>query len=320
MSDANNMKLERVCVIGGGGFVGRHIVHLLAAEEIQVRVPTRRRERVKDELILLPTVDVMDADVHDPGTLDRLIAGSDAVINLVGILHEERRGDFQRVHVELPAKIMEACRLNGVKRYLHMSALNADPAGPSAYLRSKGEAEKLVRGSGLDWTIFRPSVIFGRGDTFLTLFARLLRFVPVVFLACPDARFQPVWVEDVARAFVHSLRDRRTVGEAYDLCGPKIYTLRELVAYAGRVSGHPRPIVGLPDRLSYLQAALMEWLPVKLLTRDNYYSMQVASVCHCDFPEVFGIRPAALEAIAPEYLGGWHPRARYMFFRYRARR
>lgn len=320
MSDANNMKLEKVCVIGGSGFVGRHIVHLLAAEKIQVRVPTRRRERVKDELILLPTVDVLDADVHDPATLDRLVQGADAVINLVGILHEERRGDFHRVHTELPAKIMEACRRNGVKRYLHMSALNADTAAPSAYLRSKGEAEKLVRASGLDWTLFRPSLIFGRGDTFLNLFARLLRFLPVVLLACPNARFQPVWVEDVARAFFHSLRDRRTVGQSYDLCGPGVYTLRELVACVGRITGHNRPIVGLSDRLSYLQAAAMEWLPVKLMTRDNYYSMQVDSVCRCGFPEVFGVHPTALEAVAPAYLGGRHPKARYMFFRYRARR
>ena len=314
------MKLESVCIIGGSGFVGRHIVHLLARERLRVRVPTRHRESVKGDLILLPTVDVLDADVHDPATLERMVAGCDAVIHLVGILHATRDAGFERVHTELPRRVIDACRRNGVRRYVHMSALHASPDGPSAYLRSKGEAEALVKASGLDWTIFRPSVIFGRGDSFLTMFASTLKLAPALPLACPNARFQPVWVEDVARAFVQCLGDSRTIGQSYDLCGPKVYTLRELVEYVGRVTGRQRPVIGLNDRLSYLQARMMEFSPIKVMTRDNYYSMKIDSVCGCDFPEVLGFRPTAIEAVVPEYLGGQTPRARYKEFRDRAGR
>jgi uncharacterized protein YbjT (DUF2867 family) len=312
------MDITTVCVIGGSGFVGRHICHRLAAQGCRVRVPTRDRERAK-ELILLPTVDVVSADVHDPDALAGVVRGSEAVINLVGVLHDGRGpGSFARAHVELARRIVEACRREGVRRYVHMSALNADPNGPSAYLRSKGEAEAIVRDSGLDFTIFRPSVIFGRDDSFLNLFARLLRFLPVVFLGSPNARFQPVFVEDVAAAFVRSPEDLTSIGQSYDLCGPKVYTLRELVAYVGRTTGRARPVIGLNDALSYWQAYFMEWMPVKLLTRDNYYSMKADSVCRCEFP--FGIQPAALEAVAPAWLGQQTPRARYRGFRDRAGR
>ncbi|HSO07836.1 MAG TPA: complex I NDUFA9 subunit family protein [Pelomicrobium sp.] len=314
------MKLESVCILGGSGFVGRHIVHLLARESVRVRIPTRHRESVKEELILLPTVDVLDANVHDDAELDRLVAGRDAVINLVGILHAGKAATFERVHTELPRRVVEACQRNGVRRYVHMSALNASPDGPSEYLRTKGEAEKLVKASGLDWTIFRPSVIFGRGDSFLNMFASTLKLAPFLPLACPDARFQPVWVEDVAAAFTRCLTDAHTFGQAYDLCGPKVYTLRELVQYVGRVIGKERPVIGLNDRLSYLQARMMEFSPIKVMTRDNYYSMKIDSVCHGDFPAVFGFEPTALEAVAPEYLGGQTPRSRYKEFRDRAGR
>jgi NADH dehydrogenase len=314
------MEIKNVCVIGGSGFVGGHIVHLLSAKGIRVRVPTRNRERHKS-LIVLPTVDVVQADIHDPAALNRLLGGMDAVINLVGILHETGGGnDFQRVHTDLPRKVVEAAQVAGVGRLLHMSALHASPSGPSKYLRSKGEAEKMVRESGLAWTMFRPSVIFGLGDSFLNLFAGLVRSLPVLMLAKPGARFQPVFVEDVARAFVHSLTDPRTVGQSYDLCGPRVYTLREIVEYVGRLTGHRRPVIGLGDGLSYMQAAMMELLPVKLMTRDNLDSMKIDSVCGCDFPEVFGFQPTAMEAVVPSYLSENTPRGRYRGFRIHAGR
>lgn len=283
-----------------------------------MRVPTRDRERAK-QLILLPTVDVMNTDVHDAQDLARAIRGCDAVINLVGVLHDGRgRGSFREAHVELARKVVAASRDNGVRRLLHMSALGAAEQAPSAYLRSKGEAEAIVRGSGLDATLFRPSVIFGREDSFLNLFASLLRLLPVMVLASPNARFQPVFVEDVAAAFVSSLADLDSFGKSYDLCGPRVYTLRELVETVGVLTGRRRPVIGLNDTLSYWQAFAMELSPVKLMTRDNYYSMKVDSVCACDFP--FGIQPAALEAVAPEWLGQRTPRARYQRFRNRAGR
>jgi uncharacterized protein YbjT (DUF2867 family) len=284
-----------------------------------VRVPSRNRERSKP-LILLPTVEVVQADVHDPDTLKRLIQGMDAVINLVGILHEGGGAEFRAIHTELPRKILEAAKAVGVPRVVHMSALHASPGGPSQYQRSKGEAEKLVKESGLDWTIFRPSVIFGRGDSFLNLFAELTRLLPVLLLAKPDARFQPVYVEDVAQAFVKSLGDAATVGQSYDLCGPKVYTLREIVQFVGRTTGRQPLIIGLGEGLSYLQARMMELLPVKLMTRDNLDSMKIDSVCGCDFPAIFGIRPVPMEAVVPGYLSDATPRGRYRGFRYRAHR
>jgi NADH dehydrogenase len=291
----------KTLVLGGSGFVGRHLVNRLVAAGWRVTVPTRLRERAK-HLILLPTVDVLEADVHDPATLARLVAGKDAVINLVGILNESRRGEFAHVHTELPRQLLAACRAARVPRLLHMSALHADPAGPSRYLRSKGEAEALFEHEKLAWTIFRPSVIFGREDSFLNLFARIERLLPVIALAGARARFQPVYVGDVGDAFLHALDDDRTHRQRYALCGPTVYTLRELVAYVGEVTGYRRPIVPLGATLGKLQAGMLELLPGKLMSRDNLASMQVDSVCDGAFPRVFGMHPTALEAVAPQYL------------------
>src|SRR5688572_28856297 len=226
------MIINDVLVLGGSGFVGRHVCAQLVANGYRVTIPTRDRERAKVDLITLPTADVIDADVHDEATLDRLVKGCGAVINLVGVLHDGRgKGSFAQAHVGLARKVVGACQRAGVRRLLHMSALNADPNGPSDYLESKGEAESIVRGSNLDWTIFRPSVIFGREDRFLNLFATLQRLMPVLFLACPNARFQPVYVEDVAMAYARSLADLESFGKTFELVGPKVYTLRELVEF-----------------------------------------------------------------------------------------
>jgi uncharacterized protein YbjT (DUF2867 family) len=301
------MAPQRVVVVGGSGFVGRHVVARLAAAGHAVVVPTRRRESAK-HLILLPTVEVVEADVYDRAALVRLFAGATAVINLVGILNESGRATFARSHVELVRTLTAACVAAGVRRFLQMSALHADPAGPSQYQRSKGEAEVIVKASSLAWTIFRPSVIFGPEDSFLNLFAQLVRLLPVVALGSPNARFQPVYVGDVARCIAHALTDDATIGQSYDLCGPTAYTLRELVRYVGQISGAERPIIPLGPRLSRMQATVLEMLPGPLMSRDNLASMTRDNVCDCAFPPVFGIAPAALEAIAPEYLA---PAARH---------
>ncbi len=320
MNPSANMKVSSVCIIGGTGFVGRQIVHQLVARGLRVRVPTRRRERVKN-LIVLPTVDVINADVHDPVTLSRLVSGCDAVISLAGILHENRKGEFVRVHTELPRKIVDACRERGVRRLLHISALKCAHDAPSEYLRSKAGGEQQIRvaqASGIRTTIFRPSVIFGPDDRFLNLFARLARALPAVMLACPNARFQPVYVDDVARAVVESLDLAPTYGANLELCGPGTYTLQELVRFVCGVLRMERPILPLNDEMSYVMARMMEWLPVKLMSRDNYYSMKIDNVCDCPFPALLGFTPSAMEAVVPLYLLDITPRARYGGFRSRA--
>jgi NADH dehydrogenase len=308
-----------ILVVGGSGFVGRHLVAALAARGARVTVPTRRRERAR-HLILLPTVDVVEADLRDANALAGLAAGRDAVVNLAGILHGP---DFKATHVELAQAVVNACRRAGVKTLLHMSALGADAEAPSEYLRSKGLGEHAVLAADdLEATVFRPSVIFGPEDRFLNLFAQLSAVFPVLALAGPEARFQPVYVGDVVKAMLAALDSRANSsgagGKRYDLGGPHECTLRELMEYVCAVTGRRRLIVGLPDSLAWLQAWVMEWLPGKLLTRDNLLSMRVPSVCDGPFP--FGIQPVALEAVAPAWLAAASPRERYPQLRWRARR
>lgn len=302
------MTTHSICILGGSGFVGGHLAARLAEDRHRVRVLTRHRERNRD-LLVLPTLELVEADVHDPETLRRQFADCDTVINLVGILNERGHDGkgFQRAHVELPRKVVEACRAAGVRRLLHMSALGADAAyGHSHYQRSKGEGENLVHGAhDLAVTSFRPSVIFGPGDSFLNRFAGLLRLSPLVFpLACAGARFAPVYVRDVAEAYARAVDDRATFGQRYELCGPQAYTLHELVRYTAQVTGHRRWVLPLGDTPSRWMAGVAEYLPGKPLSRDNYLSMQQANVCGGPFPEVFGFRPTPLESVAPYYLGG----------------
>lgn len=324
------MKLENVLVVGGSGFVGRHLAAAFARRGIQVTVPARVRERAK-HLILLPTVEVVECDVFAPGVLERLASGKQLVVSLAGILHGRRgraneRGpndygpDFARVHVELPQAIVRACRTSGVRRLIHVSALGASPSAPSEYLRSKGIGEQAVLAAeDLHATVFRPSVIFGPEDRFLNQFAFLARFLPVLALPSPHAKFKPVYVGDVANALLASVNDPDTRGKAYELCGPRVYELRELVEFVCAVTRRKRIVVGLPDRLAVLQARLLELLPSPPLTRDNLLSMRVPNTCEGQFP--FGLQPQALEAIAPSYLARFiAPRERYLQLRWRARR
>lgn len=314
--------MSRICLIGGSGFVGCNVAEILVRQGHTVIVPTRNRERAKRNLILLPTVDVVAADVYDDTSLDRLMAGCDAVINFVGVLHSRSGSplgrDFVRAHIELPYRLINACGRVGIRRIIHVSALGAAPGAPSQYLRSKAEGEARVLSSDRDVTVFKPSIVFGPDDGFLNLFARLQKFVPVMVLAMPDARLQPVYVEDVARAIVASIADDESYGKVFPLAGPKVYTLRQLVRYAGEQSGNARPIIGLPPALSKLQGAVMGLLPIKLMTLDNVRSLSVDNVSATGFP--FGIEPTALESIAPGYLRGMWPRSRFDRYRHRAGR
>jgi NADH dehydrogenase len=316
------MRHSNVLVIGGAGFVGRYIVNELVGRGCRVLVPSRRRDKAK-HLIMLPTCDVVEASVHDDAALETLVEGRDAVVNLVGILHGSE-AQFEQAHSELTRRVLAACARARVRRYLHMSALGADPDGPSMYQRSKGRAEQAVRESKLAWTIFRPSVIFGAEDSFLNMFARLAAIAPVLPIGGAEVKFQPVWVEDVSRAFVNSLDNEATIGRSYELCGPKVYTLRELVKFAAEAAGHRRPVVALPNGIARLQARLMELAPGEpLLSVDNLDSMKRDNVAsrqpYAPAPEL-GITATPMEPEASLYLAGLHPRTRFGGFRARARR
>ncbi|OGI39789.1 MAG: hypothetical protein A2140_08855 [Candidatus Muproteobacteria bacterium RBG_16_62_13] len=294
----------RVVILGGSGFVGHALATRLIAAGHGVRVLTRRRERHR-ELLVLPGLDLVEGDVYQSGFLREQLAGFDVAVNLVGILNESGRSGrgFGHAHAELPQCVVEAMRAVGITRLLHMSALNASAQAPSYYLRSKAAGEEVVRRSGLRWTIFRPSVIFGPRDSFVNRFADLLRLMPGVFpLACPDARLQPVYINDVAQAFTHALTDERTVGQSYNLCGPMAYSLREIVARIAGWTGQRVRIVGLGRTLSFAQAQVMEFAPGKPFSLDNYRSLQVDSVCPGPFPAMLGFVPASFEVEVPRFL------------------
>lgn len=296
---------KNICLLGGSGFVGHALAVQLADAGHRVTVITRRPERHRD-LSVLPTVRVVAGDVHNEALLRSQFAGCDVVINLVGVLNESGQATFHQVHAGLPAKIVRAVQATSVPRILHMSALHATAQAPSEYLRTKaaGEAAVLAAESPqCHVTVFRPSVIFGAGDSFTNRFAGLLRFAPLFFpLACAQARFQPVYVEDVAAAFVRALDLAATWGRAFNLCGPRVYSLAELVTAIAHWRGQHTRILELPDWAARAQARLLEFVPGKPFTRDNYLSLQVDSVCGEGFPSEFGIMPTSLEDAAPKWL------------------
>ena len=320
------MALKKVLLLGGSGYVGTYIANRLSQRGIEVTIPTRRRERTK-ALIIQPGIEMPEADINCPDILAALVAGHDAVINLVGILHSRDvkfpySADFANAHVELPKKIVAACKQAGVRRLVHMSALGADPKGPSEYLASKGDGEAVVMAAqgDLDVTVFRPSVIFGFGDSFLSMFASVLRKAPFFPLGFGQARFQPVWAADVADAFVDCLEDTATFGQAYELVGPKTYTLRELVEYPAKLCGSSARIIPLSEGWAYLQAGLMWLAPNPLMSPDNLRSMQVDSVAGPGSQSPAGWQPTALEAIAPTYIAHNTPKGKLDSFRFRAGR
>jgi len=316
------MTLRTIAMIGGTGFVGGHMASELAHRGYDLKILTRNRERHR-ELMVLPTVQLLNADIHDDDDLDRHLRDVDAVINLAGILNERGRHgkEFWRVHVDLPRRIAEITARRGIERVLHMSALGADAAyGPSFYLRSKAEGEGQYQLHGhrdLAVTIFRPSVIFGPGDSFINRFAGLLKRMPGVFpLACPDSRYAPVYVGDVVTAFADSLGDPETHAQRYPLCGPEVFTLQEIVEYTARAMSLRRKVVPLGDGLSRLQANVMEHFPGKPFSRDNYLSTRVPNVCGGDNATPrFVDPPTPMNAVVPGYLRRHSVRKRYPEYR-----
>lgn len=313
------MATNRVCILGGSGFVGSHLVAHLGSRGIACRIITRHPHRYRN-LAVNQGAELVSANLFDVKSLAKQFSGCDAVVNLIGILNESGKNQtFRRMHVELVDQIIDACNLAAIPRLLHMSALHADQArGTSLYLRSKGEGENRAHthgGASINVTSFRPSVIFGPGDSFFNRFAGLLKISPLIPLACPKARFAPVFVGDVAEAFCRSLDDAKTFGNRYDLCGPDIFTLKELVSYTARTLKIRRLIVGLGDLPSRLQAQVLGHLPGKPFSMDNYLSLQTDSICETSSFNELGIEAQGVQTIVPLYLGNESYRDR--FDRYR---
>ena len=292
----------KIVVLGGSGFIGRHVCEKLATAGHSITVPTRRLSSAA-HLQPLPRLQLQQCNVHDSAQLAQVVAGHDVLINLVAVLHGDA-ARFDAVHVQLVRSIVAACKAGGVPRVVHVSALGAGLDAPSMYQRSKAQGEAALVAGGLDLSILRPSVIFGAGDQFMNLFARLQSLFPVMPLAGAETRFQPVWVEDVAQALVQLLLHPHAP-LVLEAVGPDVFTLRQLVQLAGRASGHERMVVGLPMALARIQARIMELAPgIPLMSRDNLDSMQVDNVATPGMPGLpaIGIKPGALAAIAPSFL------------------
>ncbi len=295
------MTARRVVVTGGSGFVGRALcARLVERDDIaRVVVPTRRRAHAQ-ALSVLPRVEVVESDVHDPAAMAGVLAGADALVQLVAILHGDAAA-FERVHVALQRTLAGACAAAGVRRVVHVSALGVGADAPSIYLRSKAAGESVWRDSGLDATIVRPSVIFGADDKFTRVFVALQRALPLLPLAGAHARFQPVWVGDVAQALQVALARPDLAGRAIECAGPEVLTLRQIVERVGAMAGCAKPVLPLPEGAAIAQAAMMALLPGEpLLTRDNLRSMQVPNVASGALPGLrdLGIQPSSLEILA----------------------
>lgn len=295
----------QIVLLGATGFLGHHLLPALSAAGHNCRVLSRYKPGCR-ELSIIPRVEVRQADIYDDEQLEKHFDGADAVINMVGILNESgRNGEgFRKAHVDLTARVIKTGQQQGVRRLIQVSALNAGK-GSSYYLKSKGEAEDLIRSAGgLNSTIVQPSVIFGEGDSFFNRFAGLLKAAPVMPLACPDSKLQPVWVGDVVAAMTLALDDPETFGQTLIMVGPEEYTLRELVELTACVIGRKRKIIGLPDALSRLQGRVMDFVPGKPFSSDNYRSLQTDNTSVENSLWRFGISPRSIESTVPLYLAG----------------
>ncbi len=298
--------MKKILILGGTGFIGSHVCEKLAEIPVRATVVTRRRDKAR-HLQMLPMVDIAEVRSHDLASLMPLLQEHDAVVNLTGILHGNEAA-FDKVHVQLPLELARACDAAGQRRIVHVSALGANINAPSRYQRSKARGEAVLLGSGLDVTVLRPSVLFGEGDSFMNTFAKLQQLFAVIPLAASKAKFQPVWVEDVASAIVACLQDKTTIGQTYEACGPQVFTLKQLVQLAGRYGGindgEGRPVFGLPDALARLQAWFMELAPGDpIMSRDNLDAMKEDNVASGKLPGLQALKPTALGAVAPFYLG-----------------
>ena len=315
------MLIKKIAILGGTGFVGQSLCNRLSKDGYKLKVPTRNREYNRDNLILLPNLELIETDIHNSDDLKELLIDCDAVINLVGILNEKRNNGkgFRKVHVELVKNLISICKVHGIRRILQISALGADAKnGKSFYLKTKGEAEKLLRSNsvGIKTTILKPSVIFGKKDSFFNRFAKLLKICPFFFpLACYKTKFSPIYVLDVVEMIAKSINDPNSYDKRYQLCGPKTYSLKNLISFTSETLDLKCVIIPLNNTLSYIQARVFDFLPNKPFSTDNYLSAQTDSICECNDLFRYNIKPTAIEDIVPQYLAGYKYYSFYSMFR-----
>ena len=315
------MLIKKIAILGGTGFVGQSLCNRLSKDGYKLKVPTRNREYNRDNLILLPNLELIETDIHNSDDLKELLIDCDAVINLVGILNEKRNNGkgFRKVHVELVKNLISICKVHGIRRILQISALGADAKnGKSFYLKTKGEAEKLLRSNsvGIKTTILKPSVIFGKKDSFFNRFAKLLKICPFFFpLACYKTKFSPIYVLDVVEMIAKSINDPNSYNKSYQLCGPKTYSLKNLISLTSETLDLKCVIIPLNNTLSYIQARVFDFLPNKPFSTDNYLSAQTDSICECNDLFRYNIKPTAIEDIVPQYLAGYKYNSFYSMFR-----
>ena len=302
------MLIKKIAILGGTGFVGSLLCNRLSKEGFHLKILTRNREYNREDIILLPNAELIEADVNNLNNLNECLRDCDAVINLIGILNEKsNNGDgFKLVHVELIKNLIKACKKNNIRRFIQMSALNADAKnGMSFYLKTKGQAEKLLHTNtiGMKVTSFRPSVIFGKKDSFFNRFSNLLKITPLFFpLACHKTKFAPVYVLDVIEMMINTIGDPASYDKKFNICGPKIYSLKELVAYTAKTIDKKCIIIPLNNILSFIQAKIFDFLPGKPFSTDNYLSAQIDSICKQNDLKIYDIKPTPLEDIVPSYL------------------
>jgi NADH dehydrogenase len=316
------MKIHRIALLGGSGFVGGHLTRHLQNHGYQCVVITRHAHRLRE---LRTSAEAVEADAYDRGSLNAALQGCDAAINLVGILNSDRgKAGFRRAHVDLVENLVASCKTVGIKRLLHMSALNADQgSGSSEYLRSKGEGENRAHTLGqpsISVTSFRPSVIFGPDDGFLNRFSMLLKIPGPMPLACPDAKLAPVYIGDVVRAFANALENEQTFGRHYELCGPRAYTLEQLVRFIAAARGRRKRIIRMPDWASRMQASVLQYAPGKPFTPDNYLSLRTPSICRNNGLAELGIEATSLENAGTRILQGHDRNARLSRLRQHSQR
>lgn len=314
------MRNQTIAIIGGTGFIGGNIACELARRDYRIRVISRRRERNR-RLLVIPRLELLEADVHSAASLSAALHGCDAVINATGILQQRSHAgeSFADVHQQLPEKVAEAARFNRIKRVLHISALGADENAPSEYLTSKAAGEELLQSqasSGMEITSFRPSAVFGPGDGLFSLLELAVKFSPFLLpLAGGNAQLSPVYVNDVSTAVVNCINDPQSIGQRYELCGPRRYTLVELAQYVASLLSLKRHVIALPDSLANIQAQILGLIPGSPLSPDSLRSLRANADCESNGLEKLGITPNSVESILPSYLNGGLAEQQFRQFR-----